>query len=509
MTGRRLLMLIVSITLGIIIVGAFLGVVQQAQASVTQDLGYSIGMIEQPVTVTLQAMYLPLTVKYTSPDILFGVEAIDPLLPGDTVLINTVNLPARWVRLNNRVSWRSLQPYEGAPIPWSQLARFEQELISLKASGLTPIIIVDDYPRWATDNTVRDDGLPTSCGRLLEDKVDDFAAFVAEIVTRFKTPEFGVRDWELGNEPDVDPNIVSPDDVFGCWGNVADPYYGGEAYGRMIIQVGRAIKAADPLARVWIGGLLLDRPSSIDPGQGHPELFFEGILRSGADRYFDIVAYHSYTGYGWQVVRDFDLLPSPWNEWGGGTVGKARYLRQVMQAYGVHKPVFLNETAFLCAYDPKYPDRYPWCETPSEDFYELQANLNVRSATRAYSEKIMGYIWYTITGPGWRWGGLLDSAQSPKPVYWAYSRLIKQLSNSRSLGEVSYAPGIEAYAFDRGSDRLDVLWSIENQVITVTVSIPDYVAAYGRDGELLTPVVDGSNYLLPVGFSPVYLIKLP
>jgi hypothetical protein len=509
MLGKRLYHLMVSIIVGIFILVIFLGVVHRAQASVAQKTQDTIAVEVQTLTGTQQTIFLPIAMKYYPWNNPFGVESTIPIVPGSFVFSNTVNLPAEWVRLNGRISWRFLQSEEGGPIQWELLANFEDELRYIRGAGITPIVIVDDYPRWATDNTVRGDGKPTSCGRLLEDKVDDFAVFVTELVNRYKTPEFGVRNWELGNEPDVDPNIVAPDNVFGCWGEVTDPYYGGEAYGRMVIQVGSAIKAADPMARVWIGGLLLDKPKETDSEKGHPELFLEGILRSGAAPYFDIVPYHLYPGYGWQTVRDFDLLPLPWSEWGGGTVGKARYLRQLMQAYDVSKPLFLNETSFICAYDPIYPDRYPWCKIPGEDFYELQASFVVRSATRAYNENIAGYIWYTMNGPGWRWGGLLDTLQSPKPVYWAYSYMISQFRNSRVLGPVSYATGVEAYAFDLGSNRLDVLWSIYNDTITVTVPMSDWIGSFGRNGEVITPTVSGTNYLIPVGFSPVYLQRRP
>lgn len=502
MIGKRIFLLVVSVFMGLFIVGVFLGIVYHAQASVTQKTENSIAVEEQTLTDTQQTIYLPITVKYYPWYSLFGVESGNILMRGDKVFSSTVDLPARWARLNDRISWRTLQPEEGASIQWEQLVNLEEELRILKGAGITPIVIVDDYPRWATDNTVREDGQPTFCGRLREDKVDDFAVFMTELVNRYKIPEFGVRNWELGNEPDLDPDHVPPDNQFGCWGDIADPYFGGETYGRMIIQVGGAIKVADPLARVWIGGLLLGSPYTTDPNKGRPELFFEGILRSGAAPYFDVVPYHWYPSYGTQKVVDFDLVYNSWLSWGGGTVGKARYLRQLMQAYGVSKPVFLNETAFGCP-------SYPWCEFPTEDFFDLQANYIVRSATRAYNENIMGYIWYTINGPGWRWAGLLDSTQSPKPVYWAYSQMITQYRNSHLLGPVSYETGIEAYAFDRGPERLDVLWSIEDQTITVTVPISDWIGTYGRNGEIITPSMSGTNYLLPVGFSPVYLILRP
>jgi hypothetical protein len=506
MLGKRLSNLMFSIFIGLFIVGVFLGVVYQARASVTQNTIVAEG---QTFTETQQTIFLPIAMKNYPWYNMFGVENTWPFTPGDQIFNRTLSLSAGWVRLNDRVSWRSLQPVEGASIQWERLVNFEEELRVLKGAGMTPIVIVDDYPRWATDNTVRQDGQPTSCGRLRDDKVDDFVVFMTELVNRYKKPEFGVRNWELGNEPDVDPDLVSLDSQFGCWGDIADPYYGGEAYGRMIIQVGGAIKAIDPSAQVWIGGLLLGTPNTTDPTKGHPELFLEGILRSGAAPFFDIVPYHWYPSYGWQWVRDFDLIFNPWVDWGGGTVGKARYLNQLMQAYGVTKPVFLDETSFICGFDPNYPDNVPWCEFPTEDFFNLQASYLVHSATRAYNENIMGYIWYTITGPGWRWGGLLDAQQSPKPVYEAYSQLIRQFRNSRPLGPVSYATGIEAYAFSREPERLDVLWSNDDQTITATIPISDWIGAFGRNGEIITPTVSGTNYLLPVGFSPVYLIRLP
>jgi hypothetical protein len=500
----------VSILLGTFVVGLFLGVVSQSQASALQDPESNHGVEGNLLTGTLQTVHLPMAMKFYFPWVnRFGVESSSSLLQGGMVFTSTVNLQGGWARLNERISWRSLQPAEAGPIQWNTLAGFEAELRSLKAAGIIPIVIVDDYPRWATDNTVRDDGQPTSCGRLLDDKVDDFAVFVSDLANRYKIPEFGVHHWELGNEPDVDPDLVLPDNQFGCWGDRFDPYYGGEAYGRMIIQVGGALKAADPLARVWIGGLLLANPNTTDPWLGRPELFLEGILRSGAAPFFDIVPYHWYPSYGWQKVRDFDLFSSAWNGWGGGTVGKARYLRQLMQAYGVSKPVFLTETSFICPYDPVYPTRYPWCEFPSQDFYDLQASYVVRSGTRAYTEDIMGYIWYTINGPGWRWGGLLDSSQSLKPVYSAYSHMISQFRYSRPSGQVVYAAGVEAYSFDRGLDRLDVLWAIEDQTITVTVPVSDWIGSYGRFGEVVTPTVSADNYLLSVGFSPVFLVRRP
>ena len=205
-------------------------------------------------------------------------------------------------------------------------AAFDDELRALKAGGFSPVVIVDDYPAWVTDHTVRSDGQATSCGPIREDKLGAFVGFMQALVARYKTPEFNVHNWELGNEPDIDPNIVEVNNIFGCWGDITDTeYYGGQRYGEMIKVVTPAIKAIDPGARIWMGGLLLDNPNS-DParGFGRPELFFKGVLQAGAAPYIDVVPYHSYVAYSNQPEVDHEngITTSSWYSLGGAVVGK-------------------------------------------------------------------------------------------------------------------------------------------------------------------------------------------
>ena len=120
-----------------------------------------------------------------------------------------------------------------------------------------------------------------------------------------------MHNWELGNEPDVDPDLLPVDWGFGCWGNIDDPFYGGIHYGEMIKVVGQAIKEADPTATVWLGGLLLATPETSDPNNGKPELFFKGVLEAGAAPYFDVVGYHWYPPYR-NLVDDHDLSEGKW-----------------------------------------------------------------------------------------------------------------------------------------------------------------------------------------------------
>jgi len=461
--------------------------------------------IDSPLTN--QIMYLPEIYKdhpWPNP---FGVEVTSSIT--GTLLTRAEDLRIGWMRINGRVSWRELQLNPGDPINWGLLANFENELRTLKAAGMTPIVIVNDSPHWATDNTVRIDGQPTSCGPLLTDQFGAYADFMRSLVARYKTPEFNVHDWELGNEPDVDPNLVPPDNNFGCWGDIADPLYGGGHYGEMLKVVGPAIKAEDHDAHVWIGGLLLASPNTTDPNLGKPELFLKGILEVGAAPYFDIVPYHWYPSY-FQLKIDYDNNTGvAWDAWGGGTLGKARYLRQLMQAYGVEKPVFLNETGLGCPNDwtvywycipPTYPDSL---------FYEVQRDYIVRTATRALSENIMGYAWYTLNGPGWRFTGLLYNENDPKPVYIAYQQLTLQLQYTKYIGSVYYNNGIEAYAFQRAGQQVHVVWTTTDQTLFINVPSSRFVSAFAWDGVIIPPTPIGSDYQFQVGFSPIYLVLTP
>ncbi len=130
------------------------------------------------------------------------------------------NLGVQWTRLDMGF-WRNIQPTRGAPYNVAELDRFEHDLAGALAANLTPIVVVIDSPAWATINRP----YPTSCGAIRADRFADFAAFMGWLATRYKDR---VQYWELGNEPDIDPTLVAVNQVFGCWGDINDPYYGGE-----------------------------------------------------------------------------------------------------------------------------------------------------------------------------------------------------------------------------------------------------------------------------------------
>jgi hypothetical protein len=307
----------------------------------------------------------------------------------------------------------------------------------------------------------------------------------------------------LGNEPDIDPILVPADWVFGCWGNKDDYFYGGEHYGRMLNVVTPAIKQANPNANVLIGGLLLNSPNSDTSDPGKPERFFEGILRAGAAPYFDIVAYHVHPAY-YESQLDYSGAVGNWADYIGFAKGKPAFLREVMNRYGVSKPLFLNETSLFC------PEQFATCAGPSQAFLEAQADHIPRLMVRTLSVGVEAIIWYTLEGLGWHNSSLLDGNQEPRPSFRAYQQLIQQTENAPIPPvSVNYGPGLEAYRFNKGQQVVDVVFSVDTTPETVSIPEQKLIAVYSRDGFPITVSVDNGNAKLVIGFSPVYIRRLP
>lgn len=437
-----------------------------------------------------RVLFLP-TVRANSPwRSPFGTESNLPWLKDSQIAERGIELNVGWTRLGARISWRSLQPEEGSSIGWEKLGDFEREIKVLNAAGITPVVIIGDSPYWATV-------APTSCAAIRTDKFPAFEKFVRELVKRYKTPEYGIHNWEIGNEPDVDPRWVKADYPFGCWGDIDDEYYGGEQYGEMLKVIGPAIKAEDPSAKVWFGGLLLASPNTTNPGLGKPEKFLRGALVAGAGPFFDVLPYHWYPGYREQVV-DHDLLGS-WQEYGGGTVGKAKYLQGIMAEFGVNKPLVLNESNLMCV-------SLANCDPPGDVFFEMQANHLVRSYVRGLSVGVTGFSVYTLNGPGWRQTGLLDAAGNPRPAFTAYKELIRQLDRSRFSKKLEAFSGVEAYAFVSGNEQVVVAWASDNVQTKIAFAKQKFLRAISRNGAPIGAILAGDIYEIPVGFEPVYVI---
>jgi len=439
-------------------------------------------------------VYLPLVTRnFPPPPTVFGAETVtfdDP-----TLIQLAVDARVSWIRIP-AFYWKDIEPT--APVngqhtyDWSSVP--ESSLINIANNHMYAIATVRSTPSWAQS-------VPgVACSSVKRENLTDFAAFMQAAVEKYSQPPYNVHYWELGNEPDVSPAIVpfKETGIMGCWGDENDLYYGGGYYADMLKVVYPAIKAADPGAQVLIGGLLLDcDPDDPDCGAGDaskkiPPKFFEGILRNGGGDYFDIVSFHGYPHYGGGSIGDETF--SSWDERGGVVLGKANFLQEVMQQYGVSKPLLHTEGALLCTE----------CDSSTTPAFEdAKADYVVWLYTRALANEFKGSIWYTLDGGGWRNGGLIEGTQSPTPAYWAFKFATSELSDVQYVGQpTGLDPALRAYIFQKLGKTIWVVWPADRTQHSLNMPA-GYTAVYDKLGNTLT--VTGSSMQIA---APVY-IELP
>lgn len=437
---------------------------------------------------TPMTMYLPLLQhNYPPPPAIFGTQM--KAIKDSHGLPYAVEAGIHWVRFS-AFAWDEIEPVRTEPPTYHWEVVKEQSLSNAAANGLEVIAIIRFTPPWAQK-------YPDSyCGPIQEEALDEFAEFLTALVARYSAPPYNVRYWELGNEPDIP--IWYNRSVYGCWGEEDDPYYGGEYYAEMLKMAYPAIKAADPRAQVLIGGLLLDCDPT-DPPSGKdckPAKFLEGILENQGGPCFDIVSYHGYPPYVGSLERDEHFLG--WESRGGVVLGKADFLREVMADYGYYKPIMHTEGSLIC---PEWqPDL---CDPPGAAFYEAQADYVVWLFVRNWAADMLGTVWYQFEGPGWRYSGLLDENQNPKPAYHALDFLAEELEHASYQGTVTQFAALRGYEFSDPGKRVWVLWAPDEE--PQDISLPaDVTRVYDKYGNDITPAGDTVTVS-----SPIYLELSP
>jgi len=434
----------------------------------------------EPVTT-----YLPLVSKeHPPPPPVFGVQMHTITEAGG--LQQAVDAGVHWVRYS-AFHWDRIEPSRTNPptYDWDQVD--ETSLQNAYQDGLQVVAIVQFTPSWAQKYA------GSYCGPIQQDRFDEFAQFLGELVQRYKDPPYGIKYWEIGNEPDA-PWAVSHS-VFGCWGEPLDPYYGGRYYGEMLKHAYPAIKAADPQAQVLIGGLLLDcDPDDPPPGAACTmSRFLEGILEAGGGSYFDIISFHAYAYYGASEGRmaNGNWTGGNWEIQSTAIPEKVAFLRKELQRYGVEDKVVMNTEAALL------------CSEATASCFETQAMYVPRAYAEALALGLKGQIYYAMINESWRHTGLIYSDLTPKPVFGAYQTAASFLADAQHVGIVSgYPGGVAGYAFQQREQggHVDVIWTTDGSGLSLT--LPAGSSAYDRYGNLVSS--SGTFWL---DRSPVYVMR--
>jgi hypothetical protein len=274
----------------------------------------------------------------------------------------------------------------------------------------------------------------------------------------------------------------------------------------MLKAVYPAVKAADPEAKLLVGGLLMDcdpvNPPETAPNSGElkdctSSKFLEGILMAGAGDSFDGVSYHAYDYYyGAPGSYGNDGWHSSANTTGPALIAKTSYLKSILESKGITGKELLNtEIAILCGRD----GNEPICK--ADDFTNTKAYYIAQAYAAARAEGIRANIWYSLTN--WRGSGLVDSNLSPTRAYEAYQFTASELDGAQYQEPVNEYEGVMGYKFTNKGKAIWLVWSIDQEPHKIKLPVA-YQAAYDVFGN---PVADTglSNKELEVSIAPVFI----
>lgn len=442
---------------------------------------------------TATRTYLPLTLKNQCTAAVkmtknrFGVQTYGYLGVNSPYYCSLVGSGANWVR--NDINWDQVEPNNVTPPVYRWTA--SDRVVETAGRGEFEIIAtIIRNPSWAATSPE---------GVIDKVPLSRFASFVGAVVERYDGD--GINDapgspriqyWEFYNEPDA--GFIRNDYR---WGNH------GEEYAEMLAAVYPAVKAADPTAKVLLGGIAYDWFEE----QGGPFVrnFIDDVLANDGGDYFDIMNFHQYPTF----------APNWGSPNGPGLVEKTAAIRTKLAEYGVQKPIFITESGMHSNDAVGNP------MTP-----ELQARYVTMLLAQTLAANVDVHIWWMLFDPGATYpynNGLVTSVSSNtqepvrKPSFIAYRTAVAFLEGAvfqrtLSSGETNNADMI-AYQFtERNGQTLYVAWlGPIRRMDTADLSLPGTAATVFDIYGAARTVTDGDDgqtdgrITLAVGAQPVYV----
>ncbi len=311
-------------------------------------------------------------------------------------------LNAGWVRAE--IDWNRIEPTNRSADNF-QWGVSDRVLAAAIEGGANMIVTIGRNPEWAS---------PHEQGPIDPDHLDDFGDFMAALVERYDGDGIDddpcrrvVKHWELYNEPD---GGSKPGDV--RWGNF------GAEYAEMLAVVYPAVKAADPEAKILLGGIAYDwfDDQTAQPGP-FVRSFVPDVLAAGGGAYFDVMNFHVYPAFAPNWVAELSDGP--------GLLEKSQALRSLLAEYGLEKPMMITEAGSHSNADGTTP------RTPEE-----QASYVVALYTQSLAADVDAMIWFMLYDPP-EWypnkNGLMTAEDPPglKLAYHTYQRTAERLAQLR------------------------------------------------------------------------------
>jgi polysaccharide biosynthesis protein PslG len=272
--------------------------------------------------------------------------------------------------------WSTVQPTGPSRFKWSAL---DQEVKSIRATGMSVDLIIDGCPPWASIPAARsaEFGQPRSAA--------EYAAWAAAVASRYRG--MGVKYFEIWNEPNINQ----------FWRPQPDP----AAYTADLVAAYAAIKKEDPAAIVISGGLA---PASDNGINYNAVTFVANMYADGAKGSFDYLGIHPYS---YPLLPDNDDPDSAWSQ----MYKTNPSIRSVMTANGDGaKKIWITEFG-----------------APSEGRAGLSPAAQGETITQALAAAdkmdwigaIYIYTWRDGTSKSAGSFGIKSADGSPKPAYYA------------------------------------------------------------------------------------------
>ena len=386
--------------------------------------------------------------------------------------------------------WNLVEPDKGQ----RDFSHYQDLFDRCLAAGVMPLPILSYGTPWASPSCSADD---TACP---PDDPADFGGFAGAAAALWRGR---IDAYEVWNEEDLG---------FRFWHPAEDP----AGYGDLLRAASRGIRAADPAARVVLGGLIYQPLAS-----SGAERYLEDLYRArpGIGAAFDVLALHPYAVYPPHSPPDIDLPSS-------SEVSVQRMVarvRRVMTFYGEppDKPIWVTEIG--------WPIYQAMGHAVDED---QQARWLVRAVLSLLGAGVSRVYWYTLVDDEtyldfppegafglWRYDDPADGyAPAPKKSWQALTTLLSlagDLAVSEDVtAELTGAPAdaiayrLKAPLGPKGR-QVTVVWRTDESAGTRVVSVPVPADAQVTLFDLVGQPVAGDATALAIGPDPIYVVATP
>jgi hypothetical protein len=451
------------------------GAVSPAVAEKTPNWAHAMLTQTYPYSLSLPLVFL----NYEPPlPTVFGAQVYRGMSETSTALSLAGEAHIYWIRWS--LSWSQVEPENVAPEAYHWDAA-DVSIRNATEAGLHLIVTIWGNPEWAATYHQ---------GPIDKVDLDEFVSFVAAAVERYDgdgiedAPGSPVVDyWELYNEPDGANRWAAEQGYGSYWGNYAVEYT------QMLCAVYPVIKAANPRAKVALGGLAYD--SFKDEGGSFVREFLDQVLDNGCGSCFDLMNFHYYPAF-----------EGRWNQYGHGLSGKATFLRDKLAAHGItDKPMISTEAGW-------HSNDYPgWPSTP-----EIQSRYVVKLFVQSLASDLDIMIWWMWIDPAPPYGenGLLTQSLDKKLSYDVYQVAAEKLGRTTFVEEWPAGEGVEGYHFvTRTGQSLYVLWADDDSVHAVQLPLSE-AQVIDMTGNLVYTVTSGGGTItVDVGADPLYVEAVP